>query len=107
MDLLPRSIQVPRGDPKLHAEKLKVWNIVLEAQTAASREFKANNTAASVDLAARKIIENAGYGHAFTHRLGHGIGIKGMYFLNLLYLAGRSFDITHSLLPSPRVTILE
>ncbi|KAF3064742.1 putative peptidase C18A7.01 [Daldinia childiae] len=76
MGLLPKSIQVPRGDPKLQAEKLKVWNIVLEAQTAASREFKANNTAASVDLAARKIIENAGYGHAFTHRLGHGIGIK-------------------------------
>ncbi|KAI0095868.1 Prolidase/Aminopeptidase P-like protein [Daldinia grandis] len=74
--LLSRSILVPREDPKLHAEKLKVWNIVLEAQTAAAKEFKANSTAASVDLAARQIIENAGYGHAFTHRLGHGIGIK-------------------------------
>ncbi|KAI1463362.1 Creatinase/aminopeptidase [Daldinia caldariorum] len=67
---------VPEGDHQLHEEKLKVWNIVLEAQTAASREFRANNTAANVDLAARKIIEGAGYGHAFTHRLGHGIGIK-------------------------------
>ncbi|KAI1474067.1 Prolidase/Aminopeptidase P-like protein [Daldinia eschscholtzii] len=67
---------VPEGDPQLHEEKLKVWNVVLEAQTAAAREFKANNTAANVDLAARKIIEEAGYGYAFTHRLGHGIGIK-------------------------------
>ncbi|KAK6951624.1 hypothetical protein Daesc_006146 [Daldinia eschscholtzii] len=71
---------VPGGDPQLHEEKLKVWNIVLEAQTAAAREFKANNTAANVDLAARKTIEEAGYGHAFTHRLGHGIGIKVYIF---------------------------
>ncbi|KAI1653939.1 Prolidase/Aminopeptidase P-like protein [Daldinia decipiens] len=76
MDLLPRSIQVPKGNSKLYAEKLKVWDVVLDAQTAASKKFKANNTAASVDIAARKIIEDAGYDHAFTHRLGHGIGIK-------------------------------
>ncbi|KAJ4390186.1 hypothetical protein N0V93_007660 [Gnomoniopsis smithogilvyi] len=63
-------------DPKLHAEKLQVWDIVLDAQTAAARAFKPNATAASVDIAARSVIENAGYGYGFTHRLGHGIGIK-------------------------------
>lgn len=65
------------SDPKLHAEKLQVWNIVLDAQTAAARAFKSNATAASVDIAARSVIESAGYGYGFTHRLGHGIGIKG------------------------------
>ncbi|KAH6659213.1 peptidase M24, structural domain-containing protein [Truncatella angustata] len=60
----------------LHAEKLKVWDIVLDAQSAAAAAFKPNNSAASVDIAARNIIENAGYGYGFTHRLGHGIGIK-------------------------------
>jgi Xaa-Pro aminopeptidase len=35
-----------------------------------------NSTAASVDLAARKEITDAGYGDFFTHRVGHGIGIK-------------------------------
>lgn len=65
------------SDPKLHAEKLQVWDIVLDAQTAAAGAFKPNATAASVDIAARSIIENAGYGYGFTHRLGHGIGIKG------------------------------
>ncbi|KAI8626347.1 peptidase M24, structural domain-containing protein [Xylariaceae sp. FL1651] len=60
----------------LHAEKLKVWNIVLEAQSAAAAAFKPNNTAASVDIAARSVIEDAGYGGCFTHRLGHSIGIK-------------------------------
>ncbi|KAI1138479.1 Prolidase/Aminopeptidase P-like protein [Hypoxylon sp. FL0543] len=66
----------PGGNSELHAEKLKVWDIVLDAQTAAAAEFKPNNTAANVDLAARKVIDEAGYGYAFTHRLGHGIGIK-------------------------------
>jgi Xaa-Pro aminopeptidase len=34
------------------------------------------NLAASVDIAAREVITDAGYGDAFTHRVGHGIGIK-------------------------------
>lgn len=34
------------------------------------------NPAASVDIAARIVITDAGYGEAFTHRVGHGIGIK-------------------------------
>jgi Xaa-Pro aminopeptidase len=38
--------------------------------------LKAGNTAASVDIAARKVITDAGYGDTFTHRVGHGIGIK-------------------------------
>jgi Xaa-Pro aminopeptidase len=32
---------------------------------------------AAVDRAARKVIEDAGYGKQFTHRVGHGIGITG------------------------------
>ncbi|KAI1500382.1 Prolidase/Aminopeptidase P-like protein [Biscogniauxia marginata] len=63
-------------NPALHAEKLKVWDIVFEAQTAAAAAFQPNGSAASVDIAARNIIEDAGYGFGFTHRLGHGIGIK-------------------------------
>ncbi|KAF4123068.1 Xaa-Pro aminopeptidase [Geosmithia morbida] len=62
-------------DP-LYEEKAKVWQIVLDAQTAAAKAFRPNQTAASVDIAARTVIEDAGYGYGFTHRLGHGIGIK-------------------------------
>lgn len=62
-------------DPLL-SEKESVWNIVLEAQTAAAETFAPNATAAMVDIAARAVIEDAGYGYGFTHRLGHGIGIK-------------------------------
>ncbi|KAJ0164768.1 putative peptidase C18A7.01 [Colletotrichum tanaceti] len=66
----------PAAGPELRAEKFKVWQIVLDAQTAAAAAFRPNNTAASVDIAARAVIQDAGYGHGFTHRLGHGIGIK-------------------------------
>lgn len=67
------------SDEGLHAEKLRVWSIVLEAQTEAGKMFKPGNTAASVDIAARDVIDRAGYEGRFTHRLGHGIGIKGTY----------------------------
>lgn len=66
----------PVSDPSLYAEKLKVWDIVLEAQTESAKMIKPNNSAASVDIAARKVIAHAGYGDMFTHRVGHGIGIK-------------------------------
>nr|UBX54529.1 cratinase/aminopeptidase [Aspergillus sp.] len=54
----------------------EIWDIVFEAQTQSMQQFNVNETAASVDIAARKVITDAGYGDAFTHRVGHGIGIK-------------------------------
>lgn len=73
----PASLEWAPSNPELHAEKLHVWDVVLDAQTAAANAFRPNGTAASVDIAARTVIEDAGYGYGFTHRLGHGIGIKG------------------------------
>ncbi|KAH0351986.1 Creatinase/aminopeptidase, partial [Aureobasidium melanogenum] len=76
---LHRLLRLPTPEmqkSELHAEKLKVWDIVLEAQTEAGKMFVPNGTAASVDIAARKVIDDAGYQGTFTHRLGHGIGIK-------------------------------
>jgi Xaa-Pro aminopeptidase len=57
-------------------EKLDVWEIVFQAQTASLAALHENSTAAQVDIAARDVITAAGYGDAFTHRVGHGIGIK-------------------------------
>lgn len=59
------------------AEKLNVWDIVFNAQTQSIHQFRENETAASVDIAARNVIDQAGYEGTFTHRVGHGIGIKG------------------------------
>ena len=56
----------------------KVFDIVKAAQTAALKAARPGVPLASVDLAARKVIADAGYGPAhkyFTHRVGHGIGM--------------------------------
>ena len=60
----------------LHTLKLHIWSLVFTAQTASIPQFSPNATAASVDIAARSVISSAGYGEYFTHRVGHGIGIK-------------------------------
>jgi Xaa-Pro dipeptidase len=55
-----------------------VFDIVKAAQTAAMRTARPGLPAAEVDLAARKVIADAGYGPGykfFTHRVGHGIGM--------------------------------
>lgn len=56
----------------------KVFDIVHRAQSAALAQARPGVEAQSVDAAARKVIEDAGYGPAykyFGHRLGHGIGM--------------------------------
>ena len=65
------------GPPEYNAtEKLDAWKLVLNSQAASVKAMVPNVTAAAVDIAAREVIEKAGYGKWFTHRLGHGIGIK-------------------------------
>ncbi|USP78705.1 hypothetical protein yc1106_05979 [Curvularia clavata] len=66
----------PASSERNSNEPLQVWWLVLDAQAAAVKAMAPGATAASVDVAARDIIEAAGYGDYFTHRLGHGIGIK-------------------------------
>jgi Xaa-Pro dipeptidase len=56
-------------------EYRKVWQIVLEAQSAAIDRAAPGVRCSDVDGAARRVIEKAGYGSYFTHRLGHGLGI--------------------------------
>jgi len=58
----------------------KVWEAVKEAQAAALKAARPGATCDSVDRAARRVIEGAGFGpdyKFFAHRLGHGIGLEG------------------------------
>jgi Xaa-Pro aminopeptidase len=52
-----------------------IWSIVLDAQSAAIDKAAPGVPCHEVDAAARRVIEKAGYGEYFTHRLGHGLGI--------------------------------
>jgi len=54
----------------------EVHDVLLAAQVAAVEAVRPGVTAASVDGAARQVIEDAGYGEYFVHRTGHGIGVE-------------------------------
>jgi Xaa-Pro dipeptidase len=59
---------------------VKVWDVVRRAQAAALQAARPGAACESVDAAARKVVEDAGYGPAykyFAHRVGHGIGMDG------------------------------
>lgn len=56
-------------------EMKKVYDIVRKAQNAGINKAKAGIKGKEVDLAARQVIENEGYGDNFGHGFGHGIGI--------------------------------
>jgi Xaa-Pro aminopeptidase len=54
----------------------RVWEIVRDAQEAALEKIGPGVKLADVDRSARRVIEKAGYGKAFGHSLGHGIGMQ-------------------------------
>jgi len=54
----------------------KVYEIVLGAQSAAIEKISPGVSAMEVDAAAREYIRNAGFGDAFRHNTGHGVGIN-------------------------------
>lgn len=61
------------GEPT--AEMCKIHSIIHDAQSAAIDTIKAGMTCESIDKAARSIIEKAGYGKYFIHRVGHSLGM--------------------------------
>ena len=54
----------------------EVYEVVRQAQEAAIRAVRPGVEARVVDAAARKVIDDAGYGNAFNHGLGHGLGLQ-------------------------------
>ena len=57
-------------------EMEKVYHTVLQAQLAGIAAAKAGATGHDVDAAARKVIEDAGYGPYFGHSFGHSVGVE-------------------------------
>jgi Xaa-Pro dipeptidase len=58
----------------------RVWDVVRQAQKAAFDAARPGVEAQSVDAAARRVVDEAGFGPGykhFTHRVGHGIGMDG------------------------------
>jgi Xaa-Pro dipeptidase len=62
------------GEPA--AELRKVHDVVAAAQQAGIDAVRPGAVGGDVDRAARRVVEDAGYGDRFTHGLGHGVGLE-------------------------------
>ncbi|MGZ8752413.1 MAG: M24 family metallopeptidase, partial [Acidimicrobiia bacterium] len=62
------------GDPGPEARHL--YEVVLESQAAGSAAVAPGAVCSDVDRASRAVIEAAGWGDAFVHGTGHGVGIE-------------------------------
>jgi len=68
---LTRVLVTRKIPPKLE----KIYGVVLNAQRHGIKAIRPGATLKSVDRAARRVIDNAGFGKFFGHGLGHGIGL--------------------------------
>jgi Xaa-Pro aminopeptidase len=66
---------VAGGEPP--AEFVALFHLLQTAQRAACDAVAPGMTCENLDAVARTIIAEAGYGDAFLHRTGHGIGLDG------------------------------
>lgn len=62
------------GQPTAAAKEQ--YEVLQAAQQHAVEAIRPGVTAESVDAAAREVIDDAGLGHLFVHRTGHGIGVE-------------------------------
>lgn len=53
----------------------EILELVLNAKATALTKYKDGSKCSEIDAAARRLIENGGYGDYFIHSLGHGIGL--------------------------------
>jgi Xaa-Pro aminopeptidase len=92
---------------------MKYYEVLYDAQEAATVSVRPGVTAESVDRAARGIIADAGYGEWFIHRTGHGIGLESHedpYIVegNTIPLEpGMAFSIEPGIYPGPHGARIE
>ena len=76
---ITRTLWVTGGDPDKGPDERfrRLFSVLHGAQAAATRAVAPGVTPEAVDATARRPIEAEGYGEAFFHRTGHGIGLEG------------------------------
>lgn len=60
---------------KASNKQMRIYQTVKSAQQKAYESIKQGILGSEVDLAARRVIEAAGFGEFFVHNLGHGVGL--------------------------------
>lgn len=92
---LTRTFAIGEIEPELRT----IYEVVKQANHAGRAAGKPGVSAGTVDLAARAVIEDAGFGEFFTHRTGHGLGLEDHeqpYIFNgnsQLFSAGMTYTV--------------
>jgi Xaa-Pro aminopeptidase len=76
---ITRTLWVTGGDATRGPDEgfRHLYGVLYQAQAAATRAVRPGIACQDVDTAARAPIDAEGYGEAFFHRTGHGIGLEG------------------------------
>jgi Xaa-Pro aminopeptidase len=76
---ITRTLWVTGGDPAKGPDERfrRLFGVLYSAQAAATAAVRPNVPCETIDATARRIIDAEGYGEAFFHRTGHGIGLEG------------------------------
>ena len=76
---ITRTLWVTGGDPANGPDERfrHLFNVLHGAQAAATRAVRPGIACEDIDASARRPIDAEGYGEAFFHRTGHGIGLEG------------------------------
>ena len=76
---ITRTLWVTGGDPAHGPDERfrHLFNVLYNAQAAGTAAVRPGVACEAIDAAARAPIEAEGYGEAFFHRTGHGIGLEG------------------------------
>jgi Xaa-Pro aminopeptidase len=69
---MTRTVYLGKPRPKERA----AYEAVLEAQQAGVQAVRAGASCGGVDEAARSVLRSAGFGEAFSHSTGHGVGLE-------------------------------
>jgi Xaa-Pro aminopeptidase len=74
-----RTLWVTGGDPANGPDEefRHLFGVLRTAQEAGTRAVRPGVPCEAIDAAARRVIDAEGYGEAFFHRTGHGIGLEG------------------------------
>jgi Xaa-Pro aminopeptidase len=91
-----RTVAIGSADERQRA----VYQLVQEAQGRALGGIRAGMTGRAVDALARDLIASRGYGDAFGHSLGHGLGLE-------VHEAPRLAATTDTILPTGAVVTIE
>jgi Xaa-Pro aminopeptidase len=69
---MTRTVYLGKPRPRERA----AYEAVLEAQQAGVQAVRAGASCGGVDEAARSVLRRAGWGEAFSHSTGHGVGLE-------------------------------